>query len=547
MSIDISEFRLNPEEQRVMDAMSKDLESPLNYKIRGGNVCIKGGKKIPSKDLTRFVVSRSFDKDGFPTGNVLPVWYSEKHAGKIVNLLPFIVVGLSASLSLVPAVLCEQTGGIEVPFFKGRECVKSEINLNALAELRPLYENLLTNVKDLYSTDNVNFMHLALLSVLEGYDVCAYGLLNVANNKFYLPMSWIFLLDILRSNSRKLGRINKVVQYTVGRSKRHYTITNTERASLCAVSIWIMCVLKEFGVDEKLLTDFDRFLAGYQLEFLQSIGDDNVGEWLFGEYPLYYDQTIKTVTNGEIPRLEKDNQVLFNDVYGTSVNIASAMDMSCFHIGRIEEVYDHYTKMQEVRDELLGIRDAVKETEDNLRAATNTINKQQQEIEKLRSENESYKNSKGSIDSQHQFEVEKYTDRIKQLEEELSVLKENALSYYSDEDCEPENGVEERTIEQCVENINQYHILVVGGKANMLDELASYGVTSIEQFRDGARYPVSNSVDFFCVYAKFVAHKIIYYVRSHFNTDGRIVYYNGTNSEKMIRVLDDYINKWFEE
>lgn len=554
MSIDLSKYAEGIQgDVPILRKVCKELRKPLSYKIRDSKVVAKGGRKFPTIDLTRFVV-RSYHGDNgvrATSGRIEPIWdteYEIKSGDVVVNLLPLIAYGIPVTI-----LLCERMAGhiVQNPstYVSTRNSdtqkVESDIEPEALNECMFLVSNMLTNVVEVASKECLECAQQICKDLMLGADTSAASLLSIINNNDLLSTCFMFMTDILSSNDPDLGSLGRLYEYKKGRSGV-LAITNTERACISLTCIWVVHlfrVLRPTGIP----VEFDEIYEILQMQFFKSLGNDEVGIYIRTGVHIAMQKTIK---GASVSRNEMDNCFLFNELYGCTGKRSVCGDVHVYSVDHFKVVKEYLKAVRKNTD----AADLVKrnlEVRDKLysdaQAKISSLEKSAQEfdttLEQLRSE-------KDADIKQLSYENDRLKNRIRQLEEELSVLKSNALAYYSDDTSDggeiAEAGSTQVSIEECVDNINQYSIMVAGGEPTFMDKLSKYGVTSVNQFYDMTRMPVGTRYDFYCIYTKFIAHKSVFFLQSHFETGNCLFYFNGTNVEAFIRAANDFINKWFE-
>lgn len=143
-------------------------------------------------------------------------------------------------------------------------------------------------------------------------------------------------------------------------------------------------------------------------------------------------------------------------------------------------------------------------------------------------------------------------DIISELREELGSLTNRMRSIFSDEDYSEEDGdsgVVDTAVspEEMLDFVNQFRLVVVGGRDNLQTKLEDLGFTNI--FCIGSEH-ANNTIafgDFFCICTKFVSHKLIYMVESKYSNQlDEFFYFNGTNVDAMLRTCYAFMHGYME-
>ena len=222
--------------------------------------------------------------------------------------------------------------------------------------------------------------------------------------------------------------------------------------------------------------------------------------------------------------------------------------------------------------ELLGFLDRSFNVDTVVDAAESQrlISDTERQIKKLILENErltsiaaDYKQlkSKEAEKSDYQKLLEDRDKRIKELEYQLSVksgiienmtqeLKEEKTknrNIFLEETVEDEDFASETSISQAemIDYLNNFRILMIGGRNDLLDKLADMGWTNVDQITKENTNAVTAKADFFCVNTKFVAHRLVCMVESAYpDRRDQMLYYNGTNPDKLIQICYQFVKNW---
>ena len=147
--------------------------------------------------------------------------------------------------------------------------------------------------------------------------------------------------------------------------------------------------------------------------------------------------------------------------------------------------------------------------------------------------------------------IENKTKTISDLVEKNSELNKRIDDFYADEDNleEDDEEISITTIEEMVSMLNDFKILMVGGRTELLGKLNEYGWVNVDQID---RNNISTGVDVakysdFCVInTRFISHTLAHKVESVTESERRMSF-NGTNPEKLIISVYDFIKKYFEK
>ena len=120
----------------------------------------------------------------------------------------------------------------------------------------------------------------------------------------------------------------------------------------------------------------------------------------------------------------------------------------------------------------------------------------------------------------------------------------------NDEDIDTENDATEFevSIEEMVNYLNNFKFLMVGGRFELLQKLNDYGWTNVDQF-DGRKHLGAaqlQSSDFYVLNTKFLSHKVTCKIASNISDFETMMYYNGTNPEKLIKACYNFATNFFK-
>ena len=120
------------------------------------------------------------------------------------------------------------------------------------------------------------------------------------------------------------------------------------------------------------------------------------------------------------------------------------------------------------------------------------------------------------------------------------------LSDIYDDDFEIEEDELQVPIEEMVLFLNEFKIVLIGGRWELPAKLNEYGWTNISQLdKDNlcTGVDVAKYADFTVINTRFVSHTIVHKVESVTDSDTRMSY-NGTNPEKLIIAMYDFVKKF---
>lgn len=383
----------------------------------------------------------------------------------------------------------------------------------------------------------------------------------------------------------KEGMVFKKMGYCVNDDK--YFISDCRGLSIYAFLIVMYAIYEVFG-DTKILgshilehgMDHDEIndCLSYNLLscFENCLGDDFIGKYFeLGRFHIskcsyegnyYVIGHMRSVATGSkmikgVPKQQYENEIVFRKAFGMQKTANYNRDGH-------DDTGIHYFSVFE----LLGFLDRSFNVDTVVDAAESQrlISDTERQIKKLISENErltsiaaDYKQlkSKEAEKSEYQKLLEDRDKRIKELEYQLSVksgiienmtqeLKEEKTknrNIFLEETVEDENFASEISVSQTemIDYLNNFRILMIGGRNELLDKLADIGWTNVDQVTKENTNAVTAKADFFCVNTKFVAHRLVSMVESAYpDRRDQMLYYNGTNTDKLIQVCYQFVKNW---
>lgn len=383
----------------------------------------------------------------------------------------------------------------------------------------------------------------------------------------------------------KEGMVFKKMGYCVNDDK--YFISDCRGLSIYAFLIVMYAIYEVFG-DAKILgshilehgMDHDEIndCLSYNLLscFENCLGDDFIGKYFeLGRFHIskcsyegnyYVIGHMRSVATGSkmikgVPKQQYENEIVFRKAFGMQKTANYNRDGH-------DDTGIHYFSVFE----LLGFLDRSFNVDTVVDAAESQrlISDTERQIKKLISENErltsiaaDYKQlkSKEAEKSEYQKLLEDRDKRIKELEYQLSVksgiienmtqeLKEEKTknrNIFLEETVEDENFASEISVSQTemIDYLNNFRILMIGGRNELLDKLADIGWTNVDQVTKENTNAVTAKADFFCVNTKFVAHRLVSMVESAYpDRRDQMLYYNGTNTDKLIQVCYQFVKNW---
>lgn len=169
------------------------------------------------------------------------------------------------------------------------------------------------------------------------------------------------------------------------------------------------------------------------------------------------------------------------------------------------------------------------------------------EVEELKKEQESLRGSLTAARS----ECDSKSETIAKLRAELDDMRAKMRSTYADHDfvVDEESPEIQDTLEEMVEFVNQFRLVIIGGFDTLPVRLEQLGLTNVYCIQsEKAMNGTLVSGDFFCICTRFISHALSYGVEKAYNSQlEQFFRFNGTNAEALLRAYYDFAKSWFAE
>lgn len=365
----------------------------------------------------------------------------------------------------------------------------------------------------------------------------------------------------------------KAIEYTIPGTEKVRKITDCRGLSIMIVWSLYYGLVYNFGYDcEKNPAIFyhDERIMNYINKTIKGcIGDDYQAKAIKGKgltqaskfnslCTFVYDQPTNvtfTIKNQKFVKHYYEEIVLFMrrhniDViqYNMSINMHYSNIYNIFAaVG--EMFYLSSTKMMSTHEKEFVA--AILELEDMNKKLISEVERQKKQTQLVE---ERYKNeTNDEIESlkkqleEAQAIIESKNSTIENLVNKNKELNKFVADIY-DDDSEIKYELEEKkSIEEMVKELNDYKIILIGGRFDLPSRLNEYGWMNIKQYDSNNLCTGIDSVnyaDFIVINTKFVNHTIVNKVESMTESDIRMLY-NGTNPEKLIEAMYDFVMKYF--
>lgn len=372
----------------------------------------------------------------------------------------------------------------------------------------------------------------------------------------------------------------KRIAYTVPNSENIRYITDCRGVGIFACMSFYYSFVYEFGYDcqkdHHIAANDTKFLAQILANLTNCIGNDNQYKALSGKYldePPVLDLRNAHVYNqsktGVKYRVHDDFYIqkhVWEDLVLFSCANTRPDDKSKFVLS-CDDVNMHYSNMYNLVSAISGMLyfgpklvstdtkaiDTYKETITELESTkirlSNELDKAKDTIEELTNNttaNDEVEKLKLELEEAKRI-IDSKSNIINQLKDKNKSLNTFISNIFSDDDIEETELDETCSIEDMVLFLNDFKITMVGGRFELLSKLNSYGWTNVDQFDSSNLVSTNKQSDFYVINTAFNSHKVVRKVESMENNNGEtIMYFNGTNAEKLIESCYRFVKKFFE-
>ena len=566
----------------------RNLENPkpaLNYKVR--DYLQINGKRIPFSDIITFVKKEDL---------YLPVCCCEdvKEDDIKFDMSSFLSIGLS---ELIAVYLTKRDPNMvrDIEDLFKRDEYDYEDCMRILGELRKdVVDKNPLGIPLSMTTRYVDYRYewirqyarsFYILSMLSQKDFIT-AFMTCVDKLYYTGLPFlrgfeendsIYCPELFEypKSARTFGRIPFSV------NGEEYSISDCRGLGIYATLIVMYSIYGKLGGHTEELkriigkTEYSQSVPG-ELEnltngFRQCIGDDFVGKYLqngrfrirtTSEEMAYYSLGHFRMTNSgqitinRIPKEQYENKILFQEAHGVGFTETDRLGL--------DDTGIHYLTLPELRDVLLKFMDTKdlihkseyekleRENGNEIRRLTdenkrlNTIVKDRIETkakETAAEETEKLLEAKESRIKELEYQLSVKSDIVSNLSQELKAEKEKTQNMFSEDELDEELTEEALSLEEMIDYLNQFRILMVGGRIGLLGKLADIGWTNVDQvMKENA---IGGQVDFYCIHTRFVSHTIISLAESTFpDQRSQMLYYNGTNIEKLVHVCYHFVKNW---
>lgn len=375
-------------------------------------------------------------------------------------------------------------------------------------------------------------------------------------------------------------------KYSYKFNDRSYSITNADGLSVSMLFLFYLHVYKKYAVcsstNRSVICDDEKYKCTWenvQANIRHCVGTDLSAVFITRRVYGFKDlnATFKSCLElcedrGNIPKIrDKGEQSVFRyegevvprDIYESFVlgrkaskNYSRPIIDMHRNMTVINTYYFHIQEFRAIMGSILILTNTGVSDEDDsskqLDLYESKIKQLETEVKTLKSTIKDYEDKDSIIeDLNNKLEdanriLESKTNIIGNLTEEVQSLNEKLSSFYSDEVFEEEIKEDEISIEGKIEFLNDFKILLLGGKSNLINKLEDLGITNMIQETNQNKFQNTvASVDFIVLNTDFISHKLVFTAKER-NKDKSdcIIYYKGTSPTGLIKACYDFINKW---
>lgn len=357
-------------------------------------------------------------------------------------------------------------------------------------------------------------------------------------------------------------------------------ITDCRGVAIYASMSLYYAFLFEHGYDpskKPILKHNDKSIATHIIAKIATcIGNDYQSRFLLGRgineqcmfdlrgayHSTLQDKTQSRVGSRHLPRATYEDLILTSIAHQTKgISKGALQDIdNHMHYASISDIFEAigtivYTNYRNILSiNVDSYEETIKKLETQNSRLTSEIEKQKQKINDIvnnSTNNSEVEQLKEKLDSLQRI-IDSKTEIIEQLNMENKDLNAFISNIYSenDEDTDAENDTTEFevSIEEMVNYLNNFKFLMVGGRFELIQKLNDYGWTNVDQF-DGRKHLGAaqlQSSDFYVLNTKFLSHKVTCKIASNISDFETMMYYNGTNPEKLIKACYSFSTNFFK-
>lgn len=370
------------------------------------------------------------------------------------------------------------------------------------------------------------------------------------------------------------------IEYESPNTKRKMTITNCRSFCMLAVMSFYYKLAYKFGFNpntKNLIDHKDDNIINYLDEkIISCLGRDNQYRAIKGlhlDEPINFDISCLLNYNHEEIEYNLDNNInakkdyyeemiLFQKKYNlkelvikTDINVRYSNIYNLF--GALSELV--YVSSANTIDSI-QILDKVKDLFIQAKIIMN-------DNEKLTEENKKYEQQlqeqKTKYENKYNTDINKLSKELEELKQLLQSkndtindlvnknkeLNQSLSNIYADDNIEDiDDTIEcETSISDMISQLNDFNIVFIGGRYELLSKLNEYGWTNIRQL---SSLDVSTGVvsiaahaDFCIINTRFISHALVYKIESITDPKRRMSY-SGTNLDKLINCTYDFVMRY---
>lgn len=406
---------------------------------------------------------------------------------------------------------------------------------------------------------------------------------------FVSPLYLMLLQDVICKDGEDSYLINywlnadrdlhfKRIEYIYPATNTKKQITDCRGLSILSCLSLYYGFLYNHGYDPSkspVLSHKNKNVVEYLLlSIANCIGNDYQSRFLMGEgisepclfdlrgayYSSIQDKLKSNLTTNNMSRHVYEDLILFSIAHqdideSTSVIGVKSTDVN-MHYSSVHEIFQSigyilYTNY----DQIISVD--IEEYENQIKNLNTQNNRLINDLNRLRSRvdevldkciDKSEVEQKDEKIAELQRIIDSKSEIIEQLSNENKELNLFISNIYSDDDSIQEETKIELSISEMVEYLNNFKFLMVGGRFDLIQKLNEYGWNNLDQF-DGRKNLGSSQMpnaDFYVLNTKFISHKVTWKVESEVEDSEVIMYYNGTNPEKLIQACYEFTSEFFK-
>jgi hypothetical protein len=221
----------------------------------------------------------------------------------------------------------------------------------------------------------------------------------------------------------------------------------------------------------------------------------------------------------------------FLNAIGFLILCSDSIVLETQKLEQLEEVVENGKEKEK------ALQDKISELEQANKKLTRTIEQGENKDSYVSELEKEIENLKTLLTSKSNI-IDELTEETKRLNEYVNIISSD------DDDIDEEK--QEVSIEEAVDYLNNFKVMLVGGRTELLGKCNAKGWTNVSQEDNKNRLNNHvSSADFFVINAKFLGHNLVWsFEKNYENFKDTMMYYNGTNVDTLIYTCYNFVKAY---